>query len=195
MPSSATLLPCAGLEAGRPDVDNFSTLDFFDPRGRANRKGLAVFAAVLIGAQAGVYGTMLATSFDPMSGPAWVFHFLFCWLGFVAIAKRLHDIGYGSRRLILAAIAMAVWTIVLALATAYSFGEAALVPGGLGTMIAGGGTLIPGLAATFWLHFKRGDEGANYYGAAPGPLGFTRPPQRSRRQINEGVAKLAVSHT
>ena len=110
MPSSATLLPCAGLEAGRPDVDNFSTLDFFDPRGRANRKGLAVFAAVLIGAQAGVYGTMLATSFDPMSGPAWVFHFLFCWLGFVAIAKRLHDIGYGSRRLILAAIAMAVWT-------------------------------------------------------------------------------------
>ena len=172
-------------------MQSLIAIDFLDPRGRLNRKGLAVFAAVLIGAQAGVYGTMYATAFDVLSLPAWFFHVLFCWMGFVAISKRVHDLGLSGRMILWAALGMTVWTIVLALGTAFTFGEAALVPGGVGTMVASAGTLIPGLAATLWLHFAPGDDGANRYGDEPGPLGFSR--SASQTAISGAAPAMSLS--
>lgn len=156
-------------------MQDFSAIDLFDPRGRANRKGLAIIAAVLAGGQLGIYGTSLATGLGLNDPPLTVFHSLFLWLGVVAVAKRLHDLNFSAWRLAGAAAAMLAWCFVLAAGFAFTWGEDAMVPGRMGYALAALGSLAPLVLATIWIHCAKGGRGPNRFGPAPGVFGFSHP--------------------
>jgi uncharacterized membrane protein YhaH (DUF805 family) len=160
-------------------VANLSTIDFFDPRGRINRKGLAIFAAVLIGAQAGLYGALIANEGSFHTGLANVINAVLFWMGFVAAAKRLHDFNMSSWWLLGALGAMAIWCFALSFTLVYMLGEEGFGPGGAGMITAVLGTSLPLLAALIWIHCAKGETGPNRFGSAPGPSGFSsRHPER-----------------
>lgn len=167
-------------------MPNVSLQDIIDPRGRADRRGLAILAAILIGFQGGIYGALIAAGADLNSGPALVFHIAFGWLGLVAISKRMHDLGVTAWRLVAGAIGMIVWSVAGSLAILFWFGEEAVTPGGPGMIAIVAAAIIPLAAVTLWLHFARGDLGANRFGPVPGPLGFSMP-KAARRAPNARV--------
>ncbi len=164
-------------------VPNLSLQDVIDPRGRADRRGLAVLAAILIGGQVGIYGALIASGADLNSGPAALVHLSFGWLGLVAISKRMHDLGVTAWRLVVGAIGMIIWSVAGSLAILFWFGEEAVTPGGPGMIAMMAAAIIPLAAVTLWLHFARGDVGENRFGPVPGPFGFSMP-KAARRAPN-----------
>jgi uncharacterized membrane protein YhaH (DUF805 family) len=156
-------------------MSGVSAIEFFDPRGRADRKGLAILAAILIGGQAGVYGTLQMTGYGLDGQVAGVFHIFFLWLGIVAGSKRLHDLDVSGWRLAGAVAAAVAWCFVLALIITMIAGEDQVAPGHIGFTLAAIGALLPVLAATLWLHLAKGNSGDNRYGPAPDASGFSRP--------------------
>lgn len=164
-------------------VPNLSLQDIIDPRGRADRRGLAVLAAILIGGQVGIYGALIASGADLNSGPAALVHLSFGWLGLVAISKRMHDLGVTAWRLVVGGIGMIIWSVAGSLAILFWFGEEAVTPGGPGMIAMMAAAIIPLAAVTLWLHFARGDVGENRFGPVPGPFGFSMP-KAARRAPN-----------
>lgn len=152
-----------------------SAIEFFDPRGRASRKGLAVMAAILIGGQGGVYSALLATGVG-LDGPvAGVFHIFFLWLGIAAGSKRLHDLDVSAWRLAAAVAGAVAWCFSLAFIITLIVGEDEVAPGHIGFTLAVIGALAPVSAATLWLHLAKGKSGDNRYGPEPEASGFSRP--------------------
>ena len=171
-------------------MPNLSLKDVIDPRGRADRRGLAVLAAILIGGQAGIYGALIASGADLNSGPAALVHLIFGWLGLVAISKRMHDQGVTAWRLVAGAIGLIVWSCACSLAILFWFGEEAVTPGGPGMIAMIVAAVTPLAAVTLWLHFARGDLGENQFGPVPGPFGFSMP-KAARRPPNAPIASPA----
>ena len=165
-----------------------STLDFFDPRGRIDRQGLIIFAAVLIGAQAGVYGAFWLFDASTASGLACASHGLFLWLGLAAVSKRLHDLNLSAWRLAAAAAGCLVWCFVFSLAIVFVLGEEAFTTSDTGMIVATIGALTPLAALTVWLHWARGEAKDNRFGPAPGPLGFSRGWPRHSAQPDTAMA-------
>ncbi len=155
-------------------MNELSTLDFFDPRGRVNRKGLIIFAAVLIGAQAGVYSAFWMYGVDFGSGLASIFNGLFGWLGLVAVSKRLHDLNLSAWRLVAAVAGCLAWCFVFSLAVVFVLGEEAFTGSEMGMTVAIIGALAPLAMLTLWLHCAKGDGADNRFGPRPGAFGFSR---------------------
>jgi uncharacterized membrane protein YhaH (DUF805 family) len=172
----------------RADVSEFSAIDILDPRGRADRKGLIVLAAVLIGAQSGVYGTIFATGLRLPLGTELAVNAVFFWLGFVAIAKRMHDLGLSSTRLGMVFLAWMTLAVASGIAAGYFLGEDAMLPGSPGFLIAAAVVMLPAIAATLWLHCAPGVEGANRFGPAPGISGFSRPRHNTEPRLAADLA-------
>ena len=173
-------------------VPDLSLRDLIDPRGRADRRGLAVLAAILIGGQAGIYGALLASGADLNSGPAVCCHLAFGWLGLVAISKRMHDLGVTAWRLVAGAAAVVVWSFAVSLAIIFGFGEDAVTPGGPGLIAIMAAALVPLAAVTLWLHCARGEPHTNRFGPVPGPLGFSLPlATRGEHHTRSGLANPA----
>lgn len=171
----------AGLSRGEaPDVSSApmfdpNVADLIDPRGRADRRGLLKAACIIIAVQ--LLSSAAAESMTGPSAPATIFALqsAVLWLSLVAVAKRLHDLGYGLRHVLAAIVTLAVAAFVSGIAIASTCGEDALLPGAPGYFAVAALTIIPALAAAIWLHAKAGSTDQNRYGPAPGPSGFSFP--------------------
>jgi uncharacterized membrane protein YhaH (DUF805 family) len=160
-------------------VGEFSTIDFFDPRGRVNRRGFMIVAAVLMGAQAGLYGALAAAGDSVQSGLTYAANAVLFWMAIAALSKRLHDLGMSAWRLVAAIAGMAVWCFGLSFSLVIGFGEDGFLPGGTGMIAAVTGTILPVAILVLWIHFARGEAGANRFGPAPGPSGFAPGPGKA----------------
>ena len=149
--------------------------DIFDPRGRANRKGLIILASILLLAQACLHGGCLLTGRELQGQASWVIHSLFVWLGTTALSKRLHDLGISAWWILWSAIGVFIWTFIVSFAVVLTLGFEAVEPGGTGMMIAMPVSFAPILALTIWMHFALGDENSNMFGPVPGETGFSKP--------------------
>jgi uncharacterized membrane protein YhaH (DUF805 family) len=165
--------------------------DIFDPRGRANRKGLVVLAMILLFAQACVYGGSYLAGKAPQGPASWVIHSLLIWLGITAVSKRLHDLGISAWWLLWAAISVFIWTFVASFAVVLTLGLEAATPGSTGMMIAMAISFAPVLALTVWLHAAPGVQGDNKFGPSPGALGISKPDRSNSAEQSQLKAVFA----
>lgn len=155
-------------------MNGVSFIDIFDPRGRADRAGLAVLDVLLTAAQAGAYAAMLALE-TPLSGPAsLVIHSLLGWTAVAAVSKRLHDLGLGSRPVLIALAGYVLWSLVLTFAAVGAMGETGLAPGSIGLIIVMAGMGLPLAAFLVWIHVAPGEPRDNRFGPVTGAAGFAR---------------------
>lgn len=146
-----------------------------DPRGRCDRKGLLLVAIAMIAAEALAAVAVVAAGIDLDNALLVVLKLACLWLATTVVIKRLHDLGLPGWRMLWVALGVIVWSTILALALMLSLGDAAMEPGALGYNLAVGGTALPVLVLTLWLHVARGDHGANRYGPEPAGWGFSHP--------------------
>jgi uncharacterized membrane protein YhaH (DUF805 family) len=169
-------------------VSDISAIDFLDPRGRVNRKGLAALAGVMLGAQGGVWFAEYSGGLAVPSAIDFAINAVLLWLGLAAIAKRMHDLDVSVWRVFWFAMLLAIVAVVASVAAVYSLGEDAMLPGHLGYLIVAAVVFGPAIGATAWLHFAVGSEAANRFGPAPGPSGFARPHQRENTEQSASPA-------
>ncbi len=159
---------------------DMTVFDFIDPRGRADRRGLALLAAVFLAAEvlyAGVFALISPLVGDGPHTAGLVIHSFALWVAIAGTAKRLHDMG---RTLWCFAAFMAiwlVWTAAIAFATVFWLGPDAVAQDLKGLMLASALSMLPALAALCWLHFAPGEVGPNRFGPAPDVSGFAHPHQ------------------
>ena len=155
-------------------MTGLSTLDFFDPRGRIDRQGLIIFAAVLIGLQAGAYGALWMNGFYLDSGFAHAVNAPFFWMGMAAVSKRLHDLNLSAWWLAASAAGCLAWCFVFSLAVVFALGEDAFTQSETGMIVAVIGALTPLAVLTLWLHCAKGEIVDNPFGPRPGTTGFSQ---------------------
>ncbi len=165
--------------------------DIFDPRGRANRKGLVILAAILLLAQACAYGGCYLAGIELHGPVSWVIHSLFIWLGTAALSKRLHDLGISAWWMLWSAIGVFIWTFIVSFAVVLTLGIEAAEPGSSGMMIAMSVSFAPILVLTLWMHFALGEEGNNKFGPVPGASGFSKPYPSVADEQRTAIASLA----
>jgi uncharacterized membrane protein YhaH (DUF805 family) len=165
--------------------------DIFDPRGRANRKGLIILALIMLLAQACVHGGCYLAGHQ-LQGPAsWVIHSLLMWLGIVAVSKRLHDLGISAWWLLWGMIGMTIWSVIVSVAVYMTFGMEAATPGGPAIEVAMLAMFAPLIALTIWMHFALGAQGDNKFGPTPDASGFSKPYPSAVLQHTTAMAPLA----
>ncbi len=165
--------------------------DILDPRGRASRKGLIIIAAVLLGVQAGVAGTIYLTSLTLTGTASVVTECILLWLGLVAVSKRLHDLGYGVSAVVWGVLAMLLLSVATAFTVLFVLGEDAMLPGGAGYLAVAASVFGPVLAATVWLHCAPGETAANRFGPPPGDSGLSYPTRNPRASTARPLAAAA----
>lgn len=163
-------------------MSDVSAIDFFDPRGRVNRKGLIVLAAILIGAQLGVVGAQKIFALDIGPGLEAAINLVLLWICLAGVSKRMHDLDVGAWHLIWSTLLLVTAAVGSAIVSVYCLGDEAMVPGNFGFLIVTAVVLAPVVFATVWLHCAVGTDTANRFGPAPGPSGFSRGPKRKKSQ-------------
>jgi uncharacterized membrane protein YhaH (DUF805 family) len=164
--------------------------DILDPRGRADRKGLIMTAAVLVGAQAGLAGASYLTNFTLTGGMALTIEGVLLWLGLVAVSKRLHDLGCGLKCLGWGLLATMSLSIAVAFTAMLLFGEDVLLPGAPGYLAVAAAVFAPVIVLTIWLHCAKGDAGTNRFGPPPDETGFSGPEHRLSGRISQVSAAI-----
>ncbi|MEQ1670029.1 MAG: DUF805 domain-containing protein [Hyphomicrobium sp.] len=172
-------------------MSDIRPIDFFDPRGRVNRIGLIAIAAVMVGAQGGVYVSTYLTNYAPFPEVHVAMNAVFAWISYVSISKRIHDLGYGAGRMVLGAIAIAVASVLVAIVATAVLGEDAMLPGGVGYLAVASIVFVPVIAAVVWLHCAPGVKGSNRFGPEPGATGFSRHHASSRPITASGRVSAA----
>ena len=152
-----------------------SVLYVLDPRGRCNRKGLLLAAAILLSLQVAIALALWGGGFDLASPVVQAANLVFCWIAFALIAKRLHDLGRSAWWIPAAVLIWLVAIISLAGAIVLSGDPDMLAPGTTVYWITFAAMLMPLLVAAIWLHTARGDAGSNRYGPEPTAQGFSMP--------------------
>lgn len=143
-----------------------------DPRGRCDRKGLALVALVLLPAQV-VFGIAIVAAGLSWHHPAVVAgKLVFLWIAIVAGVKRLHDLGLRGWWMLVGFVGYLVWSVVVGIAAIALFGPGAVVPGSFALSLVVALNALAMLGALLYLHFAKGQSGPNRYGPPPGPLGF-----------------------
>lgn len=97
------------------------------------------------------------------------------WVGFAAMAKRLHDIGLSAWWLLGGAAFCFGWTAVVVILTLLTLGLPALTPGNPLYPVSLGLAFLAPLGALLWLHLARGEFGVNRYGP-PRPVAEVQAP-------------------
>lgn len=151
----------------------FTTL--FDPRGRCDRRGLLLAAALLLALQGAVLGAAGAALITRDGPVAVAIDALLIWSAIAVTAKRLHDAGLSAWWIGKAFLAIVLSTIVLAIALMRVLPDAAFEAGRLGYVIILAGNMLPVFGLCLWMHFVKGQAGANPFGPSPGASGFSMP--------------------
>lgn len=159
------------------------------PAGRCDRRGLLVAALMLLAAQFVQAVAMLAFAVPHDNPLAIATTALVLWFSTTAMAKRLHDMSRSAWRILWAALAIVVWSVIVGLGLVLNFEPAAMEPGASGYWLAVVATMVPVLAMTLWLHLKPGDAGDNAFGPAPGANGFSRWPSAAPLRTVAGEAR------
>lgn len=154
-----------------------------DPRGRCNRKGLAVLAVALLAVQM-VAAIAIWAAGAPLDGPVAVALKLgFLWLALAAASKRLHDTGRSAWWILWCLIGILVWSTVVATTLLIVLGDRILSPGSGGFETHFALTMLPVIAATLWLHFAKGEACANRFGPCPERHGLSQPSGRAHAPV------------
>ena len=146
-----------------------------DPRGRCNRQGLLIVAGLLLVAEIAVGGLLWLAGADLEGSTVFAFKAVCVWFAICAGSKRLHDMNLRAWWMLATLALTTLWTLVLVVAIYVTKGEHALDAGSFWYMVALAGSALPILAATLWLHFRKGHAGLNRFGATPQGLGFSGP--------------------
>lgn len=150
-----------------------------DPRGRCNRRGLAVLALALLAVQTAAVASIWAAG-APLDGPVAIALKLgFVWLALAAASKRLHDTGRSAWWIVWCLVGILVWSTILATALLIALGDRILAPGSGGFETHFILTMLPVIAATLWLHFAQGETCANRFGPCPEGHGLSQPTGRA----------------
>lgn len=160
-----------------------------DLRGRCNRGWMALVAIVLINIEVAVGALAWAGYIDLGSWPMAVFKAAVTWIGTATVAKRLHDLGRSAWSIGKAALWVIGWSVVLTIVLMVVLGDAGLQEGQTGWWLSVGGTALPVLLLTLWLHCAPGEPHTNRYGVVPSGWGYTRLDEVS----GAGVLAAAVT--
>lgn len=166
----------------QPNNLRLTLADIFDPRGRADRKGLAVLAAAFIAVQfvASIAAGLTGATIGGAAGL--IIHSFAIWIAIAGCAKRLHDLGRSLWSFAAFLALWMLWSFALSFGSVFAFGPDEMMPGGAGFLAVIAGGMLPALAVLLWLHFAEGEQGPNRFGPKPGPTGFTQPHEANRLQ-------------
>jgi uncharacterized membrane protein YhaH (DUF805 family) len=149
--------------------------NLLDPRGRCNRAGLLVVAAVLLAVEV-VIALAFYTSGVSFTGPlAWAVKLVLLWTAIAATSQRLHDCGMSAWWILGAAAGVMAWCFVVTSAVMVWLGPTGFEPGAIGFIVSLLSVMLPVLGLVLWLHCAPGQVHANDYGPVPGPDGFAKP--------------------
>jgi uncharacterized membrane protein YhaH (DUF805 family) len=152
-----------------------AALQFLDPRGRCNRKGLLLAAAILLASQVVIALGLWEAGIDLSSPIAMLCNAVFCWVGFALISKRLHDLNHSAWWVPTAALLWLAAAVCLAVLIVLIGDPDILAPGTPSYWVAFASMLMPLLVVAAWLHAAIGDAGDNRFGPAPTAHGFSMP--------------------
>jgi len=152
-----------------------AALQFLDPRGRCNRTGLLLAAAILLAAQVVVALGLWKAGIDLSSAIAMICNAAFCWVGFALISKRLHDLNHSAWWVPTAALLWLAAAVCLAVLIVLIGDPDILAPGTPSYWLAFASMLMPLLVVAAWLHAAVGDTDDNRFGPAPTAHGFSMP--------------------
>jgi uncharacterized membrane protein YhaH (DUF805 family) len=172
-----------------PHLPTF-VLHVLDPRGRCNRKGLLLAAAILLAMQAVFAFALWGAGLDLASPVVQPVNLIFCWVAFALISRRLHDLGRSAWWIPGAVLIWLVAIISLAGAIVLSGDPDMLAPGTTSYWITLAAMLLPLLAGAIWLHAAPGHAGSNRFGPQPTAQGFSTPADAAswQRTPNAGAA-------
>lgn len=145
----------------------------FDPRGRCDRKGLALVALVLLPLQLAFAVLVLGLELAWDHPFALAGKVVFLWIAIAAVVNRLHDLGRGAIWFLYATLIYLAWSVAVAVLAIALFGPEGIATGGAGFYFVLCANCAAMIAALLYVHFKRGEVGANRFGPAPGPDGFS----------------------
>jgi uncharacterized membrane protein YhaH (DUF805 family) len=153
---------------------NFA-LQLLDPRGRSNRKGFLFAATLLLSAQGLIALGLWLGGLGFEGWAALGANLAFCWLGYAAISKRLHDMGRSGWWFATGLAGWLVASMVFAVGVAVAAGPAQLAPGTPTYDAVFVCMLLPLVVGLLWLHVTAGERAANKYGPVPAAFGFSAP--------------------
>ena len=150
-------------------------LELLDPRGRCNARGLQRLTVCLLVLQTAV-GALLWSSGAELGGAvATALNVAFCWIGFTAVSKRLHDIGRTAWWFLAAATIWFLGAVLVSLVLVLVLGEGAVDEGTAGHTRLVVAMVAPVMLTLLWLHFVPGNAGDNRFGPVPADYGFSMP--------------------
>jgi uncharacterized membrane protein YhaH (DUF805 family) len=152
-----------------------AALQFLDPRGRCNRTGLLLAAAILLAAQVAIALALWEAGIGLNSPLAMIFNAAFCWVGFALISKRLHDLNHSAWWVPSAVLLWFAAAVCLAVLIVLVGDPDILAPGTPSYWVAFASMLMPLLVVAAWLHAAVGDADDNRFGPAPTAHGFSMP--------------------
>lgn len=158
-----------------PHLSAFA-LQLIDPRGRCNRRGLLLAAALLLGLQVSTGAALLAVGLGLTGRIALTLNLVFCWVGFAVVSKRLHDLGRSTWWVPTAVLIWLAGAISVIVAIVLIGDPEYLTPGTPGYWLVFGLMMVPLFITAVWLHVAEGDAVENRFGPAPTALGFSMPP-------------------
>ncbi len=162
-----------------------------DPRGRVNRKALLGIALSLIAIQTVAFAVQFLTTSAVIQFTAAVVKLACLWLATSAAIKRLHDLGLTGWWVPAGVLILFVWTLIAAFVSFLVYGDAVGVPGTFEFGVYAAAVMSWPLAVTVWLHYARGEAGANRYGPAPDENGLSHPSDAPTRAVTLDVAQAA----
>lgn len=139
-------------------------LQLADPRGRCDRVEFMWAAVTLVAAQIAFGLGLWVTHASILGWRGLIANAVFCWLGYAAISKRLHDLGRSAWWLLWALLGWLVGGGALATVIAVAAGPSAIEPGAPGYLATFALMMLPPLGLAVWLHLAQGELTENSYG-------------------------------
>lgn len=157
------------------DAGNLGLL-LIDPRGRCNRKAFFTLALALLLAQFVAVAIVSASGHELDGALFWMLNGPLFWIGFVAVLKRLHDVGLAGWWAPAAFTLWLVGALVASIAVILVVGPDAMVEAQKNQSplywFIFSVVVVPAFGGLIWLHSASGDTGANRFGGVPSHFGI-----------------------